>query len=209
MTCGMATQEAIRRQALEMQDSIKELQKFAEQARKKDAALKAAAARRPKAPVISNADGEVQQPVQLQTPTAVCCCNARGAITASGRWCQSVVPALWQARQDADTIKAVAGRNSDSIAAAKQRTSGQKPGAGFSFDRSGSETSTSGPELPDSHRERGNALFKVSFLLQRAYPLLVKVHTEGGATPYSVVEALPLHDPAGTRDLISAMVCKL
>ena len=55
MTSSMETQEAIRRQALEMQDSIKELQKFAEQARKKDAALKAAAARRPKAPVISSA----------------------------------------------------------------------------------------------------------------------------------------------------------
>jgi hypothetical protein len=71
MTSGMETQEAIRRQALEMQDNIKELQKFAEQARKKDAALKAAAARRPKAPVISNADGEVQQPVQLQNCS--CC----------------------------------------------------------------------------------------------------------------------------------------
>ena len=66
MTSSMETQEAIRRQALEMQDSIKELQKFAEQARKKDAALKAAAARRPKAPVISSADGKVQPSTILQ-----------------------------------------------------------------------------------------------------------------------------------------------
>ena len=66
MTSSMETQEAIRRQALEMQDSIKELQKFAEQARKKDAALKAAAARRPKAPEISSADGKVQLSTILQ-----------------------------------------------------------------------------------------------------------------------------------------------
>jgi hypothetical protein len=71
------------------------------------------------------------------------------------------VPVLWQARQDADTIKAVASRNSDSIAAAKQFTSGQKPGAGFSFDRSGGAGCTENSEQRDSHRERGNALFKV------------------------------------------------
>lgn len=42
-------QADIRRQALELQDSMKELQKFTEQAKKKDAALKAAAELRAKA----------------------------------------------------------------------------------------------------------------------------------------------------------------
>jgi hypothetical protein len=82
-------------------------------------------------------------------------------LSPSGRWSQPLVPVLWQARQDADTIKAVAGRNSDSIAAAKQRTSGQKCGSGFSFDRSGGGISIDNSEQRDSHRERGNALFKV------------------------------------------------
>lgn len=59
MTSSMETQEAIRRQALELQENIKELQKFAEQAKKKDAALKAAAARRPKAPPGGAANGMV------------------------------------------------------------------------------------------------------------------------------------------------------
>lgn len=59
MTSSMETQQAIRRQALELQENIRELQKFAEQAKKKDAMLKAAAARRPKAPPAAAANGKV------------------------------------------------------------------------------------------------------------------------------------------------------
>jgi hypothetical protein len=66
---------------------------------------------------------------------------------------------VWRVLQDASTTGSIAAHRGDSAAAAKQRSG--KADAGFSFDRSSDSASADDPEACDTHRERGNALFKV------------------------------------------------